>query len=104
MSGQPQASSEKPSGPLASPGPWNLVAEGYEQVTRKFLEAFSWSGLAMLRYGSETRVFDVACGAGTTRSVVIRFCRAFGRFTRPAMISLTRCSPGLWRGASSVRP
>ena len=66
MSRQPQASSEKPAGPLASPGPWNLVAEGYEEVTRKFLEAFSRSGLAMLRYGGQTRVIDVACGPGTT--------------------------------------
>ena len=37
---QPQASA-KPAGPLASPGPWNLVAESYERITRKFLEAFS---------------------------------------------------------------
>ena len=35
----------KTPGPLASPDPWNLVAEGYEQVTRKFLEPFSRSGL-----------------------------------------------------------
>ena len=76
MSGQPQASSEKPAGPLASPGPWNLVAEGYEQVTRKFLEAFSRSGLAMLRYDGETRVIDVACGPGTTALLIASAVRS----------------------------
>ena len=76
MSRQPQASSEKPSGPLASPGPWNLVAEGYEQVTRKFLEAFSRSGLAMLRYDGQTRVIDVACGPGTTALLIASAVRS----------------------------
>jgi SAM-dependent methyltransferase len=66
MSRQPETSSERPAGPLASPEPWNLVAEGYQQTTRKFLEAFSRSGLAMLRYDGETRAIDIACGPGTT--------------------------------------
>ena len=66
MSTQPQAITEKPAGPLASPGPWDLVATDYDQVTRKFLEAFSRSGLAMLRYDSTTRAIDIACGPGTT--------------------------------------
>jgi ubiquinone/menaquinone biosynthesis C-methylase UbiE len=66
MSTQPLASSERPAGPLASPGPWDLVAADYEQVTRKILEAFSRSGLAMLRYDNSTRAIDIACGPGTT--------------------------------------
>jgi hypothetical protein len=36
MSGQVETNGVKPAGPLASPEPWNLVAEGYEQITRKF--------------------------------------------------------------------
>ncbi len=90
MSGQPQASSEKPAGPLASPGPWNLVAEGYEEITRKFLEAFSRSGLAMLRYDGETRVIDVACGPGTTALLIAPAVRQYhlrrflGGHARPA--------------------
>ena len=63
MNDQPDA---KPAGPLASPDPWNLVAEGYEEITRKILEQYSRSGLAMLRYGPETRAIDIACGPGTT--------------------------------------
>jgi ubiquinone/menaquinone biosynthesis C-methylase UbiE len=69
MSGHPETNA-KPVGPLASPDSWNLVAEGYEQATRKFLEGFSRSGLARLRYGGETRAIDVACGPGTTTLLI----------------------------------
>lgn len=63
MSGQ---SAALKAGPLASAEPWNLVADGYDETTREFLEGFSRSGLAMLRYGPETKAIDVACGPGTT--------------------------------------
>jgi len=53
-------------GPLALPGPWDLVADGYQEITRPFVEQFSRSGLAKLRYDAETRAIDVACGPGTT--------------------------------------
>ena len=56
----------KPANPLASPEPWDLVVEGYDEINRPFLEQFSRSGLAMLGYGPETRVIDIACGPGTT--------------------------------------
>jgi SAM-dependent methyltransferase len=65
MSAAPEATTPKPN-PLAAPEPWNLVAEGYEEITRKYLELYSRSGLAMLRYGPQTRAIDVACGPGTT--------------------------------------
>ena len=70
MSGQVETTGVKPAGPLASPGPWNLVAEGYEQITRRSLEAFSRSGLAMLRYDSGTKAIDIACGPGTTTLLI----------------------------------
>ena len=70
MSGQVETTGVKPAGPLASPGPWNLVAEGYEQITRKSLEAFSRSGLAMLRYDSGTKAIDIGCGPGTTTLLI----------------------------------
>lgn len=54
------------SGPLAAPAPWDFVAAGYDATTRGFLEKFSRSGLAELRYDAATRVIDVACGPGTT--------------------------------------
>lgn len=60
------AAEPKPVSPLATPDPWNLVVDGYEEITRPFLGRFSHSGLAMLHYGPETRAIDIACGPGTT--------------------------------------
>ena len=93
MSGQPEASSEKPAGPLASPEPWNLVAEGYERSPGNSWKPYSRSGLAMLRYGGETRVIDVACGPGTTSLLsrrpsevhLPRFLRGHARLSSAAM-------------------
>lgn len=59
-----------PADPLASPGPWNLVADDYDGITRPFLEQFARSGLARLGYGPQTRAVDVACGPGTTALLV----------------------------------
>lgn len=56
---------QRPS-PLALPSAWNLVAEGYDQTTRAYLEAFSRSGRAMLDVSPDAKVIDVACGPGTT--------------------------------------
>jgi ubiquinone/menaquinone biosynthesis C-methylase UbiE len=56
----------KPKGPLSQPGPWNLVAEGYEEVTREFLAKYSAHGLAKLDLKKEHRVLDVATGPGTS--------------------------------------
>lgn len=52
--------------PLATPGPWSLVAEGYSATTRQFLAEFSEAGLSRLSYGGDSTVIDVACGPGTT--------------------------------------
>lgn len=52
--------------PLASPDPWNLVADGYEAITRPFLTQFSRSGLAKVGYDTRTRAIDIGCGPGTT--------------------------------------
>lgn len=54
------------SGPLASPEPWTFVADGYEESTRPFLEAFSRSGVERLHLGPESDAVDIACGPGTT--------------------------------------
>jgi len=53
-------------GPLASAAPWTFIAEGYEEITRRYLEAFSRSAVDRMRLGPETEVIDVACGPGTT--------------------------------------
>lgn len=61
-----EAATPNPMNPLASPEPWSLVAEGYQETTRLFLESYSLSGLEMVSYDVDTEVVDVACGPGTT--------------------------------------
>jgi len=56
----------KPKNPLAEPGPWDLVAEGYEEVTRAFLGKYSKYGLDRLDLKPDQRLLDVATGPGTT--------------------------------------
>lgn len=53
-------------GPLASAEPWTFVADGYEESTRPFLEAFSRSAVERLHLGPQSDVIDIACGPGTT--------------------------------------
>jgi ubiquinone/menaquinone biosynthesis C-methylase UbiE len=55
-----------PPSPLATPGPWNLVAAGYEEATRPYLARFSTVGLERLGIEPTHRLLDVACGPGTT--------------------------------------
>jgi ubiquinone/menaquinone biosynthesis C-methylase UbiE len=62
----PEPKSPNPMNPLASPDPWTLVAEGYQESTRLYLELFSRSGLEWVDFDSNTEVVDVACGPGTT--------------------------------------
>lgn len=52
--------------PLATPGPWDLVAAGYQEATRPYLARFSALGLEQFGLDSSQRLIDVACGPGTT--------------------------------------
>jgi len=52
--------------PLATPGPWDLVAAGYEEATRPYLARFSTVGLERLGLEPTHRLVDVACGPCTT--------------------------------------
>ena len=42
------------------------MAEGYQETTRTYLEAFSAAGLKLVGFDESTEVVDVACGPGTT--------------------------------------
>ena len=57
--------SSEPS-PLSAAEPWTLVAEGYQETTRTYLEAFSAAALKLAGFDESTEVVDVACGPGTT--------------------------------------
>jgi ubiquinone/menaquinone biosynthesis C-methylase UbiE len=52
--------------PLATPGPWDLVAAGYEEETRPYMTRFSALALELLGLEPQHLVLDVACGPGTT--------------------------------------
>ncbi|MGO4839390.1 class I SAM-dependent methyltransferase, partial [Rhizobiaceae sp. 2RAB30] len=56
--------------PLASAEPWTFIADGYEESSRPFLEAFSRSAIEKLHLGPESEVVDIACGPGTTALVL----------------------------------
>ena len=74
MSGQPQATQPEA---RRSAGISRAVEPGRRRLRAdhpKIPGSFSRSGLAMLRYGGETRVIDVACGPGTTRCSSHRRC------------------------------
>lgn len=79
--------------PLATPDPWNLVADGYQEITRPFLAQFSRTGLAKLRYGAKTRAIDIACGPGTT---ALLLAPAVAQITcvdfSPGMLERLRCN------------
>lgn len=62
----PEPTGPNPMNPLSSPDPWTLVAEGYQERTRLYLELFSRTGLEKVHFDSSTEVVDVACGPGTT--------------------------------------
>jgi ubiquinone/menaquinone biosynthesis C-methylase UbiE len=64
------SSSVKAPNPLSEPGPWNLVSQGYEEVTRAFLAKYSAWGIERLDLSDKQRVLDVACGPGTSTLLV----------------------------------
>lgn len=65
MNEQPADDKSKHPKPLAAPEPWNLVAQGYDEVTRPFLAKFSEYALTELSLHSDAAFLDVACGPGT---------------------------------------
>ena len=55
----------KPPSPLASPGPWDLVADGYAAEAPWVMGPFSERAAGLIPLGAESRVVDVAAGPGT---------------------------------------
>lgn len=56
----------RPQNPLAAPEPWDLVADGYQEVTRAMLTPYSERAVELLEPGSDEAALDVAAGPGTT--------------------------------------
>lgn len=77
--------------PLSSPEPWDLVSEGYEEVTREFLGKFSEYGLKKLELQADDRFLDVACGPGTTSLFAAPLVRAIDALDfAPEMLKIAR--------------
>lgn len=56
----------KPANPLSVAEPWDLVAEGYDVVTRPMLTPYSARAVELLELRGSERALDVAAGPGTT--------------------------------------
>ncbi len=85
------AENAPPVNPLSSPGPWDLVSEGYEEVTRKFLGKFSEYGVKKLDLEAGDRFLDVACGPGTTSLIVAPLVRSVDALDfAPEMLRIAR--------------
>ncbi|MDQ6997811.1 MAG: class I SAM-dependent methyltransferase [Mariprofundus sp.] len=50
---------------LAMPAPWDLVAEGYAEITMAMFEQYAEEAIAVCDLDADASVLDVACGPGT---------------------------------------
>lgn len=69
-------SDPKPPNPLATPEPWDLVAEGYQEVTRGMLTPYSERAVELLAPEPDEAAIDVAAGPGTTSLLLARRARS----------------------------
>ncbi|MGV8933072.1 MAG: class I SAM-dependent methyltransferase [Gallionellaceae bacterium] len=53
------------SNPLSTPGPWNLVADGYAETTAQLLSQYAEEAIAASRIIDSATILDVACGPGS---------------------------------------
>ena len=50
---------------LSTKEPWDLVAEGYSEITMKLFQGYTDAALEMTKLNSQSRILDLACGPGT---------------------------------------
>lgn len=51
--------------PLATPSPWNIVADGYAAAMQPVLEEYAGDAIGIVQPARDARVLDVAAGPGT---------------------------------------
>jgi len=64
---------------LSAATPWDMVAEGYSEVTMKLFQAYADEAIALTDLSSDSHVLDIACGPGTlalTAAQMSRMVRA----------------------------
>lgn len=54
-----------PKDPLTEPGPWNLIAKGYDEVFFEQVPALYEAAIELLRPEEGDRILDIAAGPGT---------------------------------------
>lgn len=50
---------------LSSVAPWDMVAEGYSEVTMTMLQGYVYEALTLTDLNKDSHVLDIACGPGT---------------------------------------
>lgn len=85
------------SSPLASPGPWNLVADAYLDEIVPTFEVFARAALDALAVGEGARVLDSAAGPGTLSLLAARRGARVSAidFSPPMVAHLSRRARGL---------
>ncbi|NNH69073.1 methyltransferase domain-containing protein [Nocardia uniformis] len=77
--------------PLAAPDPWDVVAEGYDDLTAEMMLPFAQIALDSAEPKSDARVLDVAAGPGTlTLPAAARVARVDAVDFSPSMIERLR--------------
>ena len=60
---------------LSSVAPWDLVAEGYSEVTMKLFRGYVDKALAQVDLDETSHVLDIACGPGTLALIAAQSAR-----------------------------
>lgn len=50
---------------LSNQAPWNLVADGYAEVTMKLFRVYNLAALELVKPNTTDKIIDIACGPGT---------------------------------------
>lgn len=65
-----------PKNPLQAVEPWDVVAQGYDEVNREVMGPFSARAIELLEPRGHERAVDVACGPGTTSLLLAPLVRS----------------------------
>ncbi len=76
--------------PLATPGPWELVVDGYTDINVPHFERYAADALRLAGLRSGEHVLDVAAGPGTLALLAARTARVAALDFAPAMVERLR--------------
>lgn len=73
--------------PLAVPGPWDLIVDGYVEINVPLFERYAGDALRLARLQPGERVLDVAAGPGTLSLLAARTALVSALDFSPAMVA-----------------